>query len=432
MDLINHLLAFNIAGYALGGVVVCAAVVRRLWVQVVLTVLLVSSSYLLFETDAAVSDLVPVVGNLPPFLLIGLVTLAVARLFFVAFPKLHAFTTGLIMPQLWKPQPAAPLSSSDAFKRWFVTVSAATGALVAMLMRGSEFWSLVSAAFHLEHLLFTLLLVVVSFTLIGPVEDYVFEISLASAGESDAADLMQPSRLEQLFQRLSWRAYGRLAIVFVLVLLYPVLLGCVEDRFHNVKDQETAQLLVASLVPSVVTYYWSAALQRGVASIARTAAAAATALLSVLSIPAALVTTTVIVVASTQRLTSGPSDGVLAFEIALWMFLFWISLYIVPTAAASAAGVPAAIGGAILGAQRRAGRDQPILTIGVITALLAGLLALTSFSNIALMDLLPGAKLSAADRANLMSLPVGTVGWGVGLIVSGFPDIFKRAMAKTD
>ncbi len=438
MDLTQHVLALDIAGYALGGVIMGVAVFENWRAQVGLALVLSITCFLLFQSDAQTSSLfITPVGDAPVFLGAGLAMLVAARVVFGLFPGLRRFLRRTLRPQEWLPQPAQAPTDRDLSKRWFVTVSAATGALVAMLMRRREFWDLVLSAFNLSHFLFTFLIIVASFTLIGPVEDYIFDAAMHDDSLSDGSAVAPLSRLERLLSRpVTWRAGGRLLLVVILVAFYPVLLGCVETQFHSMDTKETTDLIAPCIVPALVTYYWSAALQRGAPSIARSAGSAATMAFALMTIPATLILYGVLLIPSMVRAIPPEAGPVLMVTLitVIVSYMYWFTLVFIPFAAAFAAGVPAVIGGAILGRQRRLGLQQPIPTIALISLAVMAFLALSTLAQYGAASLAMSVVRYVGpplpSLATALSYVAGAAGWGVGLIVSGFPDIFRRAIAR--
>lgn len=314
-------------------------------------------------------------------------------------------------------------ATADFTKRWFVCVAAATGGVVFAMLGREGFLEELGAAFGPSRIVFTLLITVVSVTLIGPVEDFIFDSRIATrraaATPAPAAHAEEASRFEQLLGLASPRALGRFALVMAFMLMITVMHGAIEARVHDSKGEDITTMLVASVGPAIITYYWCAALQHGVASVARRAGvAAALAGVLTLGIPGAMVT-----IADAASLMMAPMSwwegnhtvqawGMLLVGAPLDLAIGLVSF-----------GVLAFGGGAVIDVARRR-HLSPMVTVAVIGAALIGLVALFQLIAVGVVAALGegvGAERYVAAKSELL----GVAGWVVGLIVSGFPTVLR-------
>ena len=109
------------------------------------------------------------------------------------------------------------------------TASAATGSVVGVVLLDSTHWKFIGAAFDPSQIFFTFLLAAISFTLIGPGEEFGCERERFGAWKGEEPH----SLLEQAISGSSLRAIGR----FILVGLAWVLL----DMVHGIHVDATVR-----------------------------------------------------------------------------------------------------------------------------------------------------------------------------------------------
>lgn len=156
-----------------------------------------------------------------------------------------------------------------------MTVAAATGSVVASLLASNGISHLKEAFFSPSGIVFTILMTIVSVTLIGPIEEYVFELRIAAPVVPFMADVHGhgpgENRLDRIVRLASPLAFVRLLLVLVFWMLITGLHGALDETFRSGNTVETLIIVLSSGEPAVVTYFWCAALQRRVKSVARRA-----------------------------------------------------------------------------------------------------------------------------------------------------------------
>lgn len=334
--------------------------------------------------------------------------------------RLRPRLAGWLSPRLWNPQPAPPLSPEDFAKRWFVTVAAATGGMIGALAPNNDFLKPLLDAFAPTRILFTILMTLVSITLIGPVEEYIFRVSPAS-GEANSHVSAQPSQFESMLQRLSWRAAGRLGLVLLLIMQLNIIQNCLEEVVSAGNLASTFDMVFGSLAPAVVTYYWSAALQRCAASITRRSFWSAFLIGIILLFPANLAGSVPQI-----ALIAAKSSNLSGSFVWVGGFIGAVFGSIIGTMASF--GLPALAGGWVLDTERRRGEIAPARTIAELTLAIAAAKGVGMLVHLRLIAATGGQIPYVTDRLEVI-LMVGMFGWGAGLLVSGFPEILKRAGA---
>ena len=405
-----------LGGLAMGGVIMGAVVLARPWARVALALLLSVVTYLLFHSQADAAIFQTPGGDIVAFAVLALVTLAVAEGIFALIKGLRPLLARTLDPEQWGPRPGTPLTSEDFAKRWFVTVAAATGGLVGNLTQNEEFLARFRDAFDPTRILFTVIMTVVSITLIGPVEDYIFRAG-SRASEPQGHGGTHSSHFETLIQQLSWRALGRLGLVLVLVMQLNILHVSLEAAVDAGKNGATLVMVISSLSPAIVTYFWSAALQRGAFSIARRTIIPVTLAGFILTFPASQLSETIDMMVRFPN-WSNPAIPAIEFVVAIAGALKISIFYF---------GIMALVGGWALDTERRRSTLAPVRTIAVLTLALAVAHSVGFLIQIQLNKAVSPVQLFTYRDLPLSLLP--TIGWGAGLLVSGFPDILKRASA---
>ncbi len=411
-----------IGGMAMGGVIIGAAVLTRLWARVALTLVLGVVTYLLFHTDKAAPGIFHTPGgDFVAFAVVGLGTLGATSAVFGLITGLRDRIAAVLSPQLWDPQPAPPLSPEDFAKRWFVTVAAATGGLIGGLAGGKDFLTPFLHAFSPTHILFTLVMAVVSITLIGPVEEYIFGAGRGSADQQGHSD-SHASHFESVLRRLSWRATGRLALVVILIMQLNILHVCLEETVSVGDPGAVFTMVLASLAPAIATYFWSASLQRGAIRVAPRATAGALLAGYILLFPVCAMA--LIATGQSAAQTHALTGGLLA---GYWAVAGVLAVVTPAVISALNYGAFALVGGWVLDAERRRTATAPLSTVAKLTLALAATYAVGVLIAMKTSESLNHFQypLEAYTAAALQLLSM--LGWGVGLLVSGFPDILRRA-----
>jgi hypothetical protein len=306
----------------------------------------------------------------------------------------------------------------DFTKRWFVTVSAATGcAVFAMLVRPRFFGELL-AAFAPTRIIFTLLITVVSATLIGPIETYIFDSPIASRGPGGhPARPEEESRFEHMLELMSLRALGRFGLVLVFMLMLTVAHGALEASVHEQDSKDTLTMLIAGVGPAIVTYYWCCGLQRGVTSVGRRAGiAAGLAGLVIVGVPIALVSAVdLIEYARRSAASSQVTFAAIAAPVAM-------------IAGATSFGGLAFGGGLVIDLARR-WRLAPTLTVAALGAAMIPM-TIVYLAFWTLGRGLLGMGVGDEQWLNGASVLLGLLGWTAGLMVSGFPSVLRASLER--
>jgi hypothetical protein len=327
----------------------------------------------------------------------------------------------ILLPRLWTGVTAVgPPDAKDLVARWFVTIAASTGSIVGSLAGQGDFWHAAIRALAPTHILFTLLLVVVSITLIGPLEEYIFGQRLARGDIRGAQEVDHGgarSLLQDIWRNLSPRATGRLGLVFLLSLQPTLLHECVGEVVMKGDALATLSVLNAAIFPAFVTYYWSAALQQRERSVARQAGLSSTCF-------GALVWWAAPVVNGLSWLQPSRTD-----EGALFIaFAFAVAVVFYVVFGVLVDGTLAYAGGWALDRARRS-EVEPWQAV----AMLGGVLLVT-YEMVNAINTIVVSFFSFGydwrfgfDWRQLLYAAPTIIGWTGGLLVSGFPTILYGA-----
>lgn len=418
-----------------GAILMLTLAVRRLWVRAGLAALLGVAGVLVYRAAPGAGTL-----TARPLWDIGLWTAAavlfaaLASGFWLALNLVRIRGVGLadrmrttLVPGKWSAPTAAAATTADFTKRWFVTVAAATGGVVFAMLGHEAFVEELTSAFGPSRIIFTLLATVVSITLIGPVEEFIFGSRVAALPADHApAHAEAGSRFEQLLGLMSPRALGRFALVLVFMLMLTVMHGAIEARVHDSRGEDITTMLEASVGPAIITYYWCAALQHGVASVARRAGfAAALAGLLTLGIPNALVH-----IADAVTLLAVPVPWMNGGQPAEAMNLLAITAPVQLVFSVLSFGAVAFGGGAVIDIALRR-RLTPMATVALIGGVLIGLVL--AFEGFIALTRLGARPLFGPDEVEAAKTTVLAVaGWLVGLVVSGFPTVLRSGARRAE
>lgn len=168
----------------------------------------------------------------------------------------------ILVPERW-PGMEARTTLRDQVRRWFVTVSAAAGSVVGAMIGLDLFWAALASALELRSILFSTILVGVSLFLSGPLQSYIFDAGARADHLSDPTKKIH----DVLAANIDRRGAIRLSIVLILYLGVYLLSSCVGAAIKHGDPRVVSVLLAAATTPAVVSYYWSAALQRRCASV---------------------------------------------------------------------------------------------------------------------------------------------------------------------
>lgn len=419
-----------------GAILMITLAVHRLWVQAAVSAVLGLAGVLIYRAAPGAGVLFGnPVGDIALWSGLAVAFVGVANGVWWLLDRISLHGIGLtsrlratISVRTW-PGAADPQgAAADFTKRWFVTVAAATGSVVMSMLGREGFLNEMAEAFAPNRIIFTLLATVVSVTLIGPIEDSIFGSRMAVAphegGVAPSEHEDESSRFEHLLTLFEPRALGRFALVLVFMLMLTVLHGAIEARVHDSKGEDITTMLAASVGPALITYYWCAALQRGVAPVARRAGvAAAVAGLLVLGIPNLIVTIFSAAIVLITRLPWLGGDQ----PARIWAMMATQGPLELLVSFASLGGFAVAGGMVIDLSMRR--RLSPMVTLALVGAALAGVALL--FQVVA-MGTLAAIRAPDPDRMSLtLSELLAAGGWVIGLIVSGFPTVLRSGAQLT-
>jgi hypothetical protein len=185
----------------------------------------------------------------------------------------------------------------------------------------------------------------------------------------------------------------------------------------------------------MVTYFWCAALQRGVPAVADASFGAATVAASFLFLPFTIFISlypleqTLLVfgnrIVSDIGLVATTAIVVLAAAVLLILAYLGAAIF-----GFLQYGLLAAIGGVVLDAEKKRSQRAPFQTIVWLTLAIG---AYQAVAVLALLGVLGFFGMSTGDQSllSILSFLLGTAGWGFGLLVSGFPKIVERARAPS-
>ena len=188
---------------------------------------------------------------------------AIAELFLEKWlDDIRTKAPAILVPERW-PGTEANTTLRDQVRRWFVTVSAATGSVVGAMIGLDLFWAALASALEPRAILFSAILVGVSLFLSGPLQSYIFDAGARADHLSDPTKKIH----DVLAANIDRRGAIRLSIVLILYLGVYLLSSCVGAAIKHGDPRVVSVLLAAATTPAVVSYYWSAALQRRCASV---------------------------------------------------------------------------------------------------------------------------------------------------------------------
>ncbi len=162
----------------------------------------------------------------------------------------------VLKPSEWEtgdgqPVAAHELAPRDLARRVFVSVAAATGAIVGVLCTTDVLWKAVESALNPRALAAVVFVTAAIVVLAGPFKDYVLR----------GADDEKGGFEEHLTAAISTRTIGRFFLVGMMVLALEFAYNCVGNTIEAADAGLLSLLIVAGVTPSIVSCYWSAAIQ---------------------------------------------------------------------------------------------------------------------------------------------------------------------------
>jgi hypothetical protein len=285
---------------------------------------------------------------------------------------------------------------------------------------------LLKEAFSPNRLPLTILMAIVSVTLIGPVEEYVFESWIAAPVGPATADVHGHGPIESRFERMvqiaSPRAFGRLLLVLLFWLLVTGLHGVLEATFHSSDTVESLIIVLGNVTPAVVTHFWCAALRRRVKCVAcRAGWASMVAGILLIGLPAML-----LVIAPFARIAVSIDAGH-PFELLIYLGKLLLVLILgAPLPGWVFLAAFSYVGGMAIDMARR----RKFSSVGTVALLAVALCAVNAVIWLGLVRWL--SALYHVEPAELMrTLNAGIVlsplGWALGLLLSGFPSVLQAS-----
>jgi hypothetical protein len=260
------------------------------------------------------------------------------------------------------------------------------------------------AALEPRNILIAVLLVAVGFFFSGPVQAYVLDWGSGAKEPSDPS-----KRLAEILAGGDWRSIGRFGLVTLAYVQMWLVSSSLATTVKQGDPQVLAVLIVAVVTPAVVSYYWSAALQRSAPSILRAVAWPSVWAGAIMMYGSALALLFKLFVANGAFFPQSPGD-----RGPMFMFIAVLAAAVLVALLQSAiTTLPFAVAGGYV-IDRLPGR-RVMLYIGAALAVAAVVVGAVQIP----VQLAFGVD---ASRGYLPYL-LGILGWAVGLWASGFPGI---------
>jgi hypothetical protein len=429
-----RIVSILLASMALGGAIASALLIDARWRRYLVSAAIGVIAVLFYESTPTRPFTGNIFGDLAfAIYCCGFMTFIAASVFEgwtfgFSGPETRASLRATLLPGRWTGTAVTePLPTRDLVSRWFVAIAASTGSVVGALMTQPAFWDAVAKTLAPTRLIFTLLLTVVSITLIGPLEEYIFgrRLSRASHPIGEAPPAAARGLFEDIWENFSPRAVGRLLLVLLFSFQPALLDACVGETVSRGDINATFLILTSSIGPALITYYWSAALQRGAPSIMSQAGRSSTVLSAVLWYPPSFA----LLLALGMGLVASDPQNNGKFMIIVFLAGIPFAYGIALVWGFMLNGITAYGGGWVLDrirAQRELDTAKSVLMLFAVLAVINLLLFAVSLG---MLTLIAGdaAKLRLADWGQTMLGLLSTVGWITGLLVSGFPRILRGA-----
>ena len=437
------LLALFIASFGLGAVFLTAIVVERIRAQMILTLVFGILALVLFAFGNSQDDLH---AKVPPeaqanlalighstaatFLVAAYATLAAAKILFSIKPQWRDTLRKYLVPRLWQSPDTSALSFYDMEKRWYVTVAAATGSVIGIRLIEPKAIEVIIESVTTSRAFITVFLTLVVVVFFGPGEDLILGANLKSSSETSAPR----SHFEELLHNSSGRSWARVLLVLICFAAFNVAEKCMDDSFSSGHAQAALQMLLAAVSAGVVTYYWCAAIQRGVKSVSDSAFIASILFSGFLIVGMSLFfgiycaylgySWFAVHAGAAIALAAFVFGGVLFTALAFGFFgILNIFQY----------GFVALAGGAAIDLDRAKPDRSSYLTVAKLIVFVALIQVFYMFAFFGMLDFfLKFVNEKTSDQAlfdSLLSI-VGKVVWGVGLYIAGFPKILEHGRAS--
>ena len=334
-----------------------------------------------------------------------------------------------LCPRLWAAAAGKPqLGARDLAKRIFVAVAAATGSVAGALMALdiSVLGNALRETLTPHGVLATVILAVISFTLIGPLHEFVLGRAASRGGQNGKEDESLEVVFAGFLEQAPLRSMTRFALILLVMLLIELIYHSLDDTVRSGAITASLQVLLAAMTPAVVSYYWSAALQLGAPSIRASATVPSVAMGAALNYGLALAGVfacyiwAILLPWMVQTSFSHPDRQQAANVVALFagpvlapFFAIWVAIAL----SWLVCGIYALAGGYAL--------DRSRGQLPMVAVLIGLLLAAAAHQAVvdALIWLVGGKFDSWIDGTYLF---FATLGWYVGLWASGFPWLLQK------
>jgi hypothetical protein len=264
----DQVLLGTVGGTALGGVIL-AALLMQGWRSYAVPAFFGLLAGIMVEPVLQRTIVQPIYSITVTSMLLGVGAALAARFITEGFlekllAEIRDGAKETLVPERWRgPRGLATASARDQVKRWFVTIAAATGSVVGSMFGLEVFWTTLAKTIEPRSFVFAALLVGVSMFLTGPLQAYVFDVGARADHPSDPS-----KKISDLFAAgIDWRAAGRFGLVFLAYVQIYLLTSCVGAAIKEGNARTVSIVFAAAATPAIVSYYWSAGLQRGVPSV---------------------------------------------------------------------------------------------------------------------------------------------------------------------
>ena len=320
---------------------------------------------------------------------------------------------GELMPSRWAVAAGKMLPPRDIVRRWFVTVCAATGGMVASLGGLEQFLDALFNALAPGRIAFAILGATGALVFFGPLHDFVLEAGAGHGGTRGE----KGSGIGDLLETITPQRIIRFAFAVLLAFLVVICGECVTEAARSSTVDAVVLIATAGLMPGVVTHFWAAALQYDAPSVEIQATQPVVVAGMVFSFPAAAALAAAIVLSDAAWQKSAQGGMMVLIGIPFMTLLLMFVLGVVNF------GVFSFIGGKILDRRRSGGIDL-FLVLGLVMVPLI-VLVWTGLQAVAAL-IISGSLVPDLDRHQLLQQALVGVGWMAGLWLSGFPRLMQR------
>jgi hypothetical protein len=304
------------------------------------------------------------------------------------------------------------LGLKDHVKRWFVTISAATGGVIGSFVGFGVLWDVLYSLRSPRNLLLALVLTAIPLFLSGPLQAYIFDLG------ANAKTPAEPSKkFSDVLAQGDPLAYGRLAMVIVGYFMVAFLISAVGSRVKAGASEILAAVITAAVTPGIVSYYWCAALQRGAPSVVVAATAPSVITSAVMVYGMALLG----IVSFSMGMLGSSYGTSQAQQYSLFLAFSPVIAVVVAVLLSAITTWPFAAAGGHVIDRLPAGPQMPNPMPHVAYALVGA--AIVEAAVFAAFDWMVGFQSTGVSF--WWPLTMSSAGWACGLFVSGFPQLVR-------